>query len=290
MSSRSVTVEDPGALTTVQDRGRPGHAHLGVPRSGWLDEAAAGLANRLVGNAAGAAVLENLMGGLVLRCHQATTLAVTGAPVTVTVDRRTADTSAAVTVGSGSVVRLGRPATGLRCYVAFGGGVDTDEELGSRATDTLSGLGPAPVAAGDELRLGHRPGAPGEGEQVPPPRSSPVLLACLPGPRVDWCPPGLAARLAGTTYAVGPDSDRVGVRLQGPPLPRRTGELPSEGVVLGAVQLPPDGQPVVFLNDHPTTGGYPVIAVVLGSQLGRCAQLRPGEPVRFSPQPAPGWP
>jgi allophanate hydrolase subunit 2 len=125
---------------------------------------------------------------------------------------------------------------------------------------------------------------------VPAALSSPATLRCLPGPRADWCPPGLAERLREATYVAGSDSDRVGLRLQGPALERRKGELPSEGVVLGAVQLPPDGQPVVFLNDHPTTGGYPVVAVVVRADLARCAQVRPGDEVRFSPRPAEGWP
>jgi biotin-dependent carboxylase-like uncharacterized protein len=191
------------------------------------------------------------------------------------------------------VVAVGRPTVGLRCYVALSGGIDVAAELGSRATDTLSGLGPPPLQAGDRLPLGPSYGSPGTGEQVPPlPPRGPVVLRCLPGPRADWCPPGLAGRLAVATYVAGPDSDRVGLRLQGPPLERRTGELPSEGVVLGAVQLPPDGQPVVFLNDHPTTGGYPVVAVVLAADVARCAQVRPGDEVRLSPlRPgSAGWP
>lgn len=287
--SRSVIVDDPGALTTVQDAGRTGHAHLGVPRSGWLDDPAARLANRLAGNPETAALLENLLGGLALRCGRAVTVAVTGAVVDVRVDGRVVDTGGAVAVPSGAVVSLGRPVTGLRCYVAISGGVEVPLELGSRSTDTLSGLGPAPLRAGDRLPLGPTYDAPGLGEQVPAP-TSPTTLRCLPGPRSDWCPPGLANRLGQTTYVAASDSDRVGLRLQGPVLLRRDGELPSEGMVLGAVQLPPDGQPVVFLNDHPTTGGYPVVAVVVRADLPRCAQVRPGEQVRLSPLRVGGWP
>lgn len=290
MTDRWVGVEDPGALTTVQDPGRTGHAHLGVPRSGWLDDPAARLANRLVGNDEAAAVLENVLGGLVLRCPRSVTLAVTGAPVTVLVDGRAVDAAGAVSVPAGTVVSLGRPGAGLRCYVALSGGIDVPPELGSRSTDTLSGLGPAVVAAGDRLPLGASHGVPAGATHVPAPVTSPVRLGCLPGPRADWCPAGLRHRLASSTYVVGSDSDRVGLRLLGDPLPRREGELPSEGVVLGAVQLPPDGRPVVFLNDHPTTGGYPVVAVVVAADLWRCAQLRPGEPVVLSPRPAHGWP
>ena len=288
--SRRLEVLDPGVLTTVQDRGRPGHAHLGVPRSGWLDPVAGRLANRLVGNDEDAAVLENVLGGLELRCSGPLALAVTGAPVTVSLDGRLVDASGRISVPPGCRVRLGRPTVGLRCYVALDGGVDVEPELGSRATDTLSGLGPAPLRAGDLLPLGRPSTSPAAGEQVPERLGGPVELACLPGPRADFCPPGLAERLAAARYEAGADSDRVGLRLQGPALQRREAELPSEGMVLGAVQLPPDGQPVVFLNDHPTTGGYPVIAVVVAAQVRRCAQVRPGDPVRLTPRRAPGWP
>ena len=290
MNGRSVVVEDAGALTTVQDAGRPGLAHLGVPRSGWLDAPAARLANRLVGNDADLAVLENLLGGLALRCERALAVAVTGAPVDVRVDGRPVDAAAAVHLRSGSVLRLGRPVAGLRCYVAIAGGVDVPPELGSRSTDTLSGLGPAPLQSGSRLPLGSSYGAPVAGEQVPPVLASPAVLRCLPGPRAGWCPPGLADRLAATAYVAGSDSDRIGLRLEGVPLERRDGELPSEGMVLGAVQLPPDGRPVVFLNDHPTTGGYPVVAVVVEGDLPTCAQVRPGDTVRLSPRRSGGWP
>jgi biotin-dependent carboxylase-like uncharacterized protein len=290
VSARSVVVEDAGALTTVQDAGRPGLAHLGVPRSGWLDGPAARLANRLVGNDDDAAVLENLLGGLVLRCERALVVAVTGARVDVRVDGRQVDAAAGVHLRAGAVLSLGRPTWGLRSYVALAGGVDVPTELGSRSTDTLSGLGPDPLRAGDRVALGAPSGPPGAGEQVPPASTSPVVLRCLPGPRADWCPSGLEGRLDAASYVAGNDSDRVGLRLEGEALARRDGELPSEGVVLGAVQLPPDGQPVVFLNDHPTTGGYPVVAVVVGADLPRCAQVRPGDAVRLSPRRADGWP
>ncbi len=288
--TRSVEVMAPGAFTTVQDAGRPGHAHLGVPRSGWLDPQAALLANRLVGNAADAAVLENVLGDLQLQCHATTGIAVTGAPAALTVDGRTVDSAGRVSVPAGAWVRLGRPTVGLRCYVALSGGIEVDAELGSRSTDTLSGLGPSPLEPGDVLRLGTPSPSPAAGEQSPERLGGPTWLRCLPGPRADVCPPGLAQRLAEARYEAGPDSDRVGLRLGGPALERRAGELASEGMVLGAVQLPPDGQPVVFLNDHPTTGGYPVVAVVVPHDVRRCAQVRPGDEVRLTPRRAAGWP
>ena len=283
--SRELRVLDPGVLTTVQDDGRPGLAHLGVPRSGWLDPHAARMANRLVGNDEDEAVLENVLGGLELTCDEAMTFAVTGAGCPVSVDGAGAGFGTAVSVPGGATLRLGTPARGLRCYVAVGGGLRVPGELGSRSTDTLSGLGPAPLAAGDALALGPSYGTPSGVEVWPDLPGDVTVLRCRPGPRLDWCADDaddLARRLAGSTYSVAADSDRVGLRLQGPAIERtRTDELPSEGMVLGAVQVPPDGQPVVFLRDHPVTGGYPVPCVVEPDDLARCAQLRPGDSVRL---------
>lgn len=280
--SRSVTVLAVGPSVTVQDPGRPGLAHLGVPRSGWLDAPAAQLANRLVGNPDEVAVLECVLGGLTLRAETAMTLAVTGAPVEVRVDGRPAPFGAAVSVRAGHLVVVGTPARGLRCYVAVSGGFDVRPVLGSRATDTLSGIGPAPVRAGDLLPVGRPHGPPRPGEQVGSVPSGRAVLRFHPGPRVDWFDADALDTLTASPYVVSPDSDRVGLRLTGTPLRRsRTQELPSEGVVLGAVQVPPSGEPVVFLRDHPTTGGYPVIAVVLPEDVALCAQLRPGDEVSF---------
>ena len=280
--SRSLRVLDPGVLTTGPDDGRPGLAHLGVPRSGWLDPRAARLANRLVGNDEDEAVLENVLGGLSLRCDGAMTVAVTGAGCAVTVDGSGAAFGAAVSVPAGARLRLGTPARGLRTYLAVGGGLRVPEVLGSRSTDTLSGLGPAPLAEGDALALGPSYSFPSGAEAWPDVPDRVTVLRCRPGPRADWCAPDLAERLAAATYEVGADSDRVGLRLAGPAVERvRTDELPSEGMVLGSVQVPPDGQPVVFLRDHPVTGGYPVPCVVEPDDLSRCAQLRPGDLVRL---------
>lgn len=280
--SRAVRVLDPGTSTTVQDRGRPGLAHLGVPRSGWLDEPAATLANRLVGNPDDAAVLECLLGGLVVEASAATTVAVTGAECAVRVGRRAVHHGAAVAVPSGGVVSLGAVTRGLRSYLAVAGGITVEPVLGSRATDTLSGLGPAFAEAGMVLPVGPASGGPSAGEAVPPSWGGRVVLECSPGPRADWFTEEALRTLTTSSYQVAPDSDRVGLRLTGPTLTRgRTGELASEGLVLGAVQVPAEGCPLVFLNDHPTTGGYPVVAVVEPGDLSRCAQLRPGDEVTF---------
>ncbi|MGJ7419614.1 biotin-dependent carboxyltransferase family protein [Streptomyces cinereoruber] len=285
MTGRAVDAVRPGALTTVQDLGRPGYAHLGVVRSGALDPAAARLVNRLVGNAEGAAVLETTVDGCAVRPRCAVTVAVGGAPCPVRVDGRPAAWGTAVRVAAGSVVEVGTASRGLRAYVAFGGGIEVEPVLGSRSTDLLSGLGPAPLTRGTVLPLGAdgTVRTPVDAPPWPGPPDALVLRVRL-GPRDDWFTPGALRTLATRAYRVSPASNRIGLRLEGPALERSvTGELASEGMVLGAVQVPPDGRPVVFLADHPTTGGYPVVGVVREADLGAAAQAVPGTAVRFVP-------
>ncbi|MFE9807179.1 biotin-dependent carboxyltransferase family protein [Streptomyces sp. NPDC005548] len=283
MSDRALSVVRAGALTTVQDQGRPGHAHLGVPRSGALDAPAAALANRLVGNATGAAVLETTLTGCSLRPRSTVIVAVTGAPCPVTVDGRPAGWGAPVRVPAGALLDIGPARAGVRSYVAVSGGVAVDPVLGSRSTDLLSGLGPAPLTDGTVLPLGC-PGVPHARVDVVPHPAPPaeLVLRVTPGPREDWFTDSAVRTLTTRSYRVSPASNRIGLRTQGPALERAvSGELPSEGMVLGAVQVPPDGRPLVFLADHPTTGGYPVIAVVRETDLPAAAQAVPGTPVRF---------
>ncbi|TKJ35552.1 biotin-dependent carboxyltransferase family protein [Blastococcus sp. CCUG 61487] len=278
-----LTVLAPGPLTTVQDRGRPGHAAIGVTRSGAADVAAAGLATRLVGNRPEAAVLEVTAGGLRVRAGRTLLVAVTGAPLPVEVDGRAAPFAAPLTLPAGSLLALGHPPRGLRSYVAVRGGIDVVPVLGSRSTDTLSGLGPPPLTAGTDLAVGDLAGEEPVVDVAPvgPPPERPVLRV-LPGPRRDWLTEDAWATLTAGEWTVGADSDRVGLRLDGPRLARvREDELPSEGLVPGSVQVPPDGAPVLFLVDHPVTGGYPVAAVVVTADLPLAAQLRPGDVLRF---------
>jgi biotin-dependent carboxylase-like uncharacterized protein len=273
----------PGPLATVQDAGRPGWASIGVTRSGAADRGAAALAGRLVGNDPSAAVVEATAGGLRVRAGRTVLVAVTGAPAPVTVDGRPAPFAAPLTLRPGQTLGLGVPPVGLRSYLAVRGGIDVPPVLGSRSTDTLSGLGPAPLRPGDVLPVGDLAGAEPFVDVAPvrAPSSRPVLRV-LPGPRQDWLAPAAWTSLTGAGWTVSADSDRVGLRLSGPRLERaRTDELPSEGLVPGAVQVPPDGMPVLFLADHPVTGGYPVLAVVVTADLPAVAQLRPGDPVRF---------
>jgi biotin-dependent carboxylase-like uncharacterized protein len=274
-----------GPLATVQDHGRPGWAAIGVPRSGAADRASAALANRLVGNRTEAAVVEVTAGGLRVRAERTVLVAVTGAPAPVSVDGLPGPANAPLTLRAGAELALGVPPVGLRSYLAVRGGIDVPPVLGSRSTDLLSGLGPPRLAAGHRLPVG----ALTAGEPVvdvapvrgPGPRP---VLRVLHGPRRDWLADSAWVALVREEWSVSVDSDRVGLRLAGPRLHRaREHELPSEGLVPGAVQVPPDGTPVLFLADHPVTGGYPVLAVVVTEDLPAAAQLRPGDPVRFRP-------
>jgi biotin-dependent carboxylase-like uncharacterized protein len=262
-----------GPLATVQDLGRPGYAALGVARSGAFDRTALRLANRLVGNPDDAAAIEVTLGGLAVRLHASATIALTGA-----VCAGAPDWGAAVSLPAGTNFRLAAPTRGLRSYLAVRGGLAVPPVLGSRSTDTLSGIGPAVLRPGDRLPIGASAGAlVGASAAEPAPRT---VLPVRFGPREDWFAPAARAALLTATWTVRPDSDRVGVRLDGPVLTRiRTDELPSEPTLPGAVQVPPDGRPIVFGPDAPVTGGYPVIAVV--TDLDPVAQVRPGDPVRF---------
>jgi biotin-dependent carboxylase-like uncharacterized protein len=260
-----------GPLTTVQDSGRPGWAHLGVPPSGSADPQALALGNRLVGNDAGAAALEATLSGPRLRFRVTALVAVTGA--------ETEASNRPLEVGAGEVLEVGRFLNGVRAYVSVRGGIDVEPVLGSRSTDLLSGLGPPQLREGDVLPIGREPPtAPQLDLAPPPPFPAEPTLRLLLGPRDDWFAPNA---LAGT-WRVSPSSNRVGVRLEGPPIERiRHEELLSEGVVTGALQVPPSGQPILLLNDHPTTGGYPVLGVVHADDLPLAGQLRPGQRLSF---------
>jgi biotin-dependent carboxylase-like uncharacterized protein len=282
---RTLTVLATGPLALIQDLGRPGNGHLGVPPSGALDQPALRLANRLVGNPESAAGIEMVLGGLSVRAGASCTIAVTGPQVDVELDGHSVGSHNPVHLAGGDVLTVGNPSSGLRCYLAVSGGVDVTPELGSRATDVLSGIGPDPLAAGDVLPLGARAGLPVGADELPPSRAPEDLrIPVLSGPRDDWF---TEAQLAAGQWKVSPESNRVGVRLIGTALRRAARynniELASEGLVTGAIQVRPNGLPVVFLADHPTTGGYPVIAVVDPASLPSLAQARPGVRVRFRP-------
>lgn len=282
MSAR-LRVHATGPLCVVEDLGRVGSAAIGVGRSGAADRTALRQANRAVGNAEDLAAVEVTFGGLEVEVVGAHVwLCVTGAPAPVLVDGRHVGPYTVVPAAPGSVVRLGAPEHGLRSYLAVRGGVDVPAVLGSRSHDVMAGIGPPPLVRGDELPVGVAPARFPHADVLPPPRlDEDVVLTLVRGPRDGWVREVDA--LVRAEWVASENSNRVGMRLQGPAIEhRREGrQLPSEGAYRGAVQVPPSGEPVVFLADHPVTGGYPVVAVVVDADVDRAAQVRPGQPLRF---------
>lgn len=287
-------VTEPGLQTLVEDAGRPGFAAFGVSPSGAADRGALASANRLVGNAESLPVLELGHGGFAAEVLTTSVLALAGAPRSGRIEgpfgSREVVTGRPFRVDPGERMQLDAPERGLRTVLALRGGVRAPLALGSASRDTLAGLGPEPLAAGDKVLAGDAPTT-AVGLPEPPAAELPVpgeetVLSIVPGPRDDWFGEEGLRSLTETSWEVTPHSDRVGVRLAGEVLKRsadyRDRELPSEGTVTGALQVPPDGQPVLFLADRPLTGGYPVIGVVHGRDLDLAAQLPPGARVRFT--------
>ena len=278
-----IGVRKPGLLTTVQDLGRPGLAHLGVPTAGAADRRAFRLANRLVGNRPGAAALEITLAGPELELEAGGWVALTGGRVAAEVDGRPVPMDVAVRVEPGQVLRVGSMSSGLRAYLAVRGGIDVPPVLGSRSTDTLAPVGPPRLEEGTRLPVGDQADGDLYRQVAPTPAVEPEpVLRTVRGPRDDLFTDDALRTLVGVAWTVTSDSDRTGLRLDGPELERRRKiELASEGMVEGSLQVPPDGHPILFLANHPTTGGYPVIAVVAGRDLPEAAQARPGTRLRF---------
>lgn len=294
-------VVSPGLQSLLQDLGRHGHSALGVSAAGALDRASLRRANRLVGNRSSAAAIESVAGGLRVQAVGDQVLAVAGAPSALTIDspsdagsdsaagkparQRTVPMATPFALLDGEILTLGAPESGFRSYLAVRGGVDAAPVLGSRSTDTMSGIGPAPLAAGQLLASGDvtESGVVGSPELQPDfPGDGVTVLDIVLGPRADWFDQSAIDSMCGQDWVVKPQSNRVGMRLDGTPLQRsRQGELPSEGTVAGAIQVPPEGLPVLFLADHPITGGYPVIGVVVDHQLDLAAQVPIGGSIRF---------
>lgn len=326
-AASGLRILSPGLQSLVQDLGRHGHGGLGVSAAGALDRSSVRRANRIVGNQPAAAVVESVAGGLRVQAVGDQVLAVTGAPVALTIappsdvpgagtagdgtaadgaaddstaedgggrsgDVRHSPMATAFALLDGEVLTLGAPERGFRTYLAVRGGVDTQPVLGSRSTDTMSGIGPAALAAGGFIKAGKATSSNVVGNpEVQPdyPDTGVTVLDIVPGPRDDWFDASALDSLCSQDWTVTPRSNRVGMRLDGKPLDRsRSGELASEGTVAGALQVPPEGQPVLFLADHPITGGYPVVAVVVDHQLDVAAQVPIGGRLRF--RWAPGYP
>ncbi|MFM9135373.1 MAG: 5-oxoprolinase/urea amidolyase family protein, partial [bacterium] len=263
-------------LALLQDSGRPGLGLIAVGASGAFDRASHRLANRLLGNDESAAVIELVGGGLSLRALRACAVVVTGAEGPVSVNGAAAARHAPIHLRTGDLIDVGMPASGLRSYIGLRGGIAVRPLLGSASTDTLAGLGPARLVTGDVVFAGTPGAVPGVDLAPRGTHPAELLLRVIAGPRWDWFAPQAHRTLTEASYAVSQHSDRIGVRLDGPPLPRETrresAELPPEGMVRGALQVPPDGRPVLLGPDHPVTGGYPVIAAVIDADLDAVAQ------------------
>jgi len=264
-----IRVISPGLLTAVQDLGRPGYAHLGISASGAADAFSLRAGNLLVGNPEGAAALEMTLAGGTFEFESPAVIALTGADFEASVPMWRA-----VAIPPGEL-RAGHARSGARCYLCVRGGIDVPLVLGSRSTHLLTGLGGMEGRAlkrGDVLPVAARAGTSAGGQvRVPPPRGPAIRVTST-------CDP---SALCGGIWHVREDSDRMGLRLRGPSLERHTGHMLTEGVPLGAVQVPPDGQPIILFVEHQTTGGYPKIANVVSADFHAVGQLRPRDEVRF---------
>jgi biotin-dependent carboxylase-like uncharacterized protein len=300
-AARDIEVLAPGLLTTVQDGGRMGHAALGVGCAGAMDTVALRLANILVGNVHNAAALEITLRGPRLRIHKDVLIAITGAECEVRCEGVDVPAWRPIALRAGAELSFGGMRRGARSYLAAAGGIDLEALLGSRSSDVNSALGHAPLAAGDALAIGAhdatrtralhhalRPAsaalAAATWQLDPKPwldaGSQPLRI--IPGSHFPQLDNAAQHALGTQSFRIDPASNRVGYRLDGPLLALREPlELISEGVVPGTIQLPPGGAPIVLMAEAPTTGGYPRIAHVIGVDLPRLAQRRPGDSVRF---------
>lgn len=270
-----IEVLEAGVLTSVQDaRGRIGWRRFGVPAGGAVDPWSARLANRLVGGPDDAALLEITLGGPVLRFERATLVALAGATFEASVDGLPLPMHHARGMRAGGVLRIGA-GQGARSYLAVSGGIDVEPVLGSPSTDLRTGFGGIhgrSLQRGDRLETGRDRGSGFRWTGAP--ATGPIRL--VTGPQAELFEP-----LDGA-WRVGADADRSGVRLDGRAMQGVLAEVPSMGLAAGAIQVPPDGRPIVMLADRPVTGGYPVPACVIGADVGRVGRLRPGEEVRFA--------
>ncbi len=273
-----------GPLALVEDLGRPGLARLGVTRSGAADRRSHALANRLVANPSDRATIEIVFGGLTARVRGGDlAIAVTGADTDPALDGIPFGTNSIAYAHDGEVISLGAPHSGLRSYLAVRGGIDVTPVLGSRSYDVMSAIGPQPLQPGDVLPVGEHTDEFPEIDQAPVASFDGDLieLSVVPGPRDDWLAD--ADALVHTDWVASDRSDRVGMRLVGSPLQLRwpDRQLPNEGTTRGAIQVPPDGLPIILGPDHPVTGGYPVPGVLTDNDIDRAAQVRPGQTVRL---------
>jgi biotin-dependent carboxylase-like uncharacterized protein len=280
-------IVQPGPLTTVQDLGRHGYLAAGFCPSGVLDAPAVRVANALLGNPEGAAVLEMTLSGVTGRFVEAATFALVGADMPLSLNGQAVPAYTAVAARAGDTLACGFARTGCRGYLAFAGGIDVPLVMGSRSTHLkcgMGGLAGRKLQRGDVLPLGTPGAGAAAGRCVPPPAAlgSPIRLRVTDGPQKDRFAPEALAAFLGAEYIVSPQSDRMGVRLEGPAVESLRGtDILSDGIPLGAVQIPDSGKPILLLADRQTIGGYAKPFVVIGPDLPRLAQARPGDAVRF---------
>jgi antagonist of KipI len=284
-----LNVQEPGLFTTVQDLGRPNAISAGVPAGGAMDRFAHCAANLLVGNDPGRATLECTFSGPRLVAERACLIAITGADFDLHVNGAPAPMWTAMFLGVGDRLSFGARRSGARLYIAVAGGVEADRWLGSLSTNimaTRGGFHGRPIKSGDVLTIAGEPGKPVVAgrrlaERLRPEYPDHVLQA-IAGPHVKRLSPEGRGLIFGTPYRVSRDADRMGYRLEGPPLATSGDELLSFGLVAGALQVPHSGQPILLMADHQTAGGYPVVATVVSASLPIAAQLLPGDEVRFA--------
>jgi antagonist of KipI len=283
----SLRVQDPGLLTTVQDLGRYGYSHLGISPGGTADSLAMRIANLLVGNAENAAALEMTLTGVTLEFDEQSVVALTGGKCDCRINNDTAPMWQAIRVPAEGVLTCGPMKTGSRLYLAIQGGLDVQPIMGSASTNIaghFGGFGGRGLRKGDLLGVRKGPNSrlptlkPGAVEGL----YSREPLRITRGAQHDWFGVEAFGKLLSCPYTVSEQSNRSGLRLQGEPIsPRVQSQLLTEGVSLGAIQVPQDEQPIILFVDQQTTGGYPKIANVITADLYRVGQLRPREQVRF---------
>ena len=298
MSGRSLEIVSSGSLTTVQDLGRRGFQRYGIPVCGALDPVSLRIANMLVGNPEGAAGLEFTWIGPAVRFDSDCAVAVVGADFSPEVDGKPAPAWESAIVPAGSTLNVGIARDGLRGYMAVSGGIDVPLVMNSRSTDTKGGFGGfdgRPLGDGDRLPIGDSPivdaivadgwtgsGLPSEISRQPTYGQDFQLRVTL-GPQDDEFTDAGIRAMSSSEYTVSMDSDRMGYRLEGPPIEHRSGaDIVSDGSALGSVQVPGSGQPIALLADRGTTGGYTKVATVIGPDIGLLAQAMPGAKIRFA--------
>lgn len=287
MTQGSLVVIKPGLLTTVQDLGRFGHQAAGVPVAGPMDAFSHRLANQLVANAPDAATLEITLIGPELEPDIDTTIAIAGAHFDVWCDDRPVPMATSVRIANGQRVRFGKRIQGARAYLAVAGGVQTRPILGSRATHLVSAMGGhdgRALVAGDRLSIlpSMRSDSTRKAVGLTLPTAGRARLRVVPGPQADWFQPEALRAVSGVSFRIAPRSNRMGYRLEGPPLTRvRQSELISEPVCMGAIQVPGAGEPILLMADRQTAGGYPKIGHVISADLPLAGQLAPGDFIEF---------